>query len=280
MPSAADPASPGLVLLDRGPGWAAFDKPSGLAVHRGWADDGGPYAVDLARAQLGADVSPVHRLDRGTSGVLLFAETASDAAALQRAFGDGRVEKFYLALVRGRPPAAGTIDHPVPRSKELAGPEHRVAAVTDFRTLATTEVAALGRTFSLVVCRPRTGRQHQIRRHFKHIAHPLIGDAYYGKGDLNRHFRATFGLARLALHAAALSFPPPRGAAGADPVTLRAALPPDLEGPLARLGLTEAVPADASAGLWPARRHIHADLERDPEPDPGETPCPHAAPSA
>jgi len=242
-----------MVQLGRGPGWAAFDKPSGLAVHRGWANDGGPYAVDLARAQLGVDVSPVHRLDRATSGVLLFAETPRDAAALGRAFAEGRVEKHYLALVRGRPPLSGTIDHPVPRSKELAGPEHRVAAVTDFRTLGTTEVAALGRTFSLVVCRPRTGRQHQIRRHFKHIAHPLIGDAYYGKGDLNRSFRELFGLARLALHAAALRFPVPRG--DSDDVALCAALPPDLEVPLARLGLAQAVPPDASAGPWPVRCH-------------------------
>lgn len=273
MAASGGPAAPTLALLGRGAGWAAFDKPSGMAVHRGWAGDGGPYAVDLARAALGPDLSPVHRLDRGTSGVLLFAETGADAAALQRAFGAGQVEKLYLALVRGRPPAEGTIDHPVPRSKELSGPEHRVPAITDFRTLATVEVAALGRTFSLVLCRPRTGRQHQIRRHFKHLAHPLIGDAYYGKGDLNRFFRATFGLGRLALHAAALRFPCPRGPSAGTTTTVTAMVPPDLADPFARLGF--ALPAGLAVDCteWPTHSMPVAPTESDPCS--GEPPCPH-----
>jgi tRNA pseudouridine65 synthase len=254
-------------LLGRGPGWAAFDKPSGVAVHRGWADDGGPYAVELARAALDAPVSPVHRLDRATSGVLLFATTPSDAAALQAGFGNGRVEKRYLALVRGRPPLAGTIDHPVPRSKELTAPEHRVPAVTDFRTLGTAEVPALGRVFSLVVCRPRTGRQHQIRRHFKHISHPLVGDAYYGKGDLNRFFRDEFGLRRLALHAVFLRFPGPRDPAGAPPTTMSAPVPEDLFATLRRLELS----TGADAALFDPALFEPAAFE--PDPDAGETPC-------
>lgn len=237
------------------PGFAAFDKPSGMAVHRGWCDDDAPLALEAAREHLGVPVFPVHRLDRATSGVLIFALSSEDARDLQASFQAGRVTKHYLALVRGRPPAEGTIDHPVPRSKELVGPEHRVPAVTDFRTLGTAEVAALGRSFSLVLCRPRTGRQHQIRRHMKHLSHPLVGDANYGKGDLNRYFRDAFDLPRLALHACLLEFPDPRTG---ERVTLHTPLPPDFAGALEKLGLS---------GVY-----------RGPEP--GESTCPEpTAPS-
>ena len=118
------------------------------------------------------------------------------ARRLQELFETGRIEKRYLALVRGITPEAGVIDHPLPRSRE--GP--RVPAVTEYRRLATFE------RYSLVEAFPKTGRLHQIRRHFKHISHPLIGDVRYGKGEHNRYFRERFGLHRLALHAAELAF--------------------------------------------------------------------------
>jgi tRNA pseudouridine65 synthase len=216
---------------------AAFAKPSGLLVHRGWGDDR-VTALDLAREQLGRRVFPVHRLDRATSGVLLFALTSEAAAAIHACFEDGRVHKRYLALVRGAPPASGVVDHPIPRRED--GP--RVPAVTAYRRLAVVDLPPLdgapeGRhpaRYALVEALPATGRLHQVRRHMKHLGHPVIGDVNYGKGDHNRLFRERFGLRRLALHAAELRLPHPRTGL---PLTIAAALPLDLRGPFERLGL-------------------------------------------
>lgn len=237
-----------MILLHADDAVAAFAKPSGLLVHRGWGDD--PVtATDLAREALGSPVSPVHRLDRGTSGVLLFARSSEIAARLAAAFEEGAVEKVYLALVRGSPPDEGTIDHPIPRRE--GGP--RVPAITDFRTLhrvsggavavgavdpgGGAELVAEVRRVSLVEARPRTGRLHQVRRHMKHLSHPLIGDANYGKGALNRTFAEVVGLRRLALHAASLRVPHPLTGA---PILFEAEVPLDLTEPLRRLGIPEA----------------------------------------
>jgi len=154
------------------------------------------------RDQLGRRVWPLHRLDRGASGVLAFAFSAEVAAIYGPAFADGRCEKRYLALVRGHPPAAAVIDHPIPAKPD--GP--RVPAVTAIRLLGVWE------RYALVEAVPRTGRLHQIRRHLKHIACPLIGDVNYGKGEHNRLFRERFGLHRLALHALSLRLPAVDGA--------------------------------------------------------------------
>jgi tRNA pseudouridine65 synthase len=209
-------------LLFRDERLAAFAKPSGLLVHRGWGDDA-LVGMDVARAMLGVRVHPVHRLDRATSGVLLFALDPESAAALCRRFEAGEVEKTYLALVRGVPPEAGVVDHPVPKTE--GGP--RVPAVTAFRRVHTVD------RWSLVEAAPRTGRLHQIRRHLKHLGHPLVGDVNYGKGDVNRLFRERFGLHRLALHAAAIGLAHPFTGA---PLTIAAPLPPDLAGPLGAMG--------------------------------------------
>lgn len=205
------------------------DKPSGLAVHRGWARDG-QVVLTLARALAGRHVYPAHRLDRGTSGVLVLALTAAAAGALGAAFAAGRVRKRYLALVRGIPPEAGIVDHPIPRSS--GGP--RVPAITRFRRLATFE------RYAWLEAVPETGRLHQVRRHLKHISHPVIGDVRYGKGEHNRLFRTRFGLYRLALHAAEVSLEHP--ASGA-PSRFQAPLPADLAVPLAAMGLVPQVAA-------------------------------------
>lgn len=214
-----------LPLLYRDETLAVVDKPSGLLVHRGEQRGGGDriVAMTLVRDQLGRRVFPAHRLDRGTSGVLLFALDPETAATLEKSFSSGQVEKRYLALVRGVPPEEGVIDHPVPRDP---GGE-RVPAVTEFRRLGVFE------RYSLVEARPRTGRFHQIRRHFKHLSHPLIGDVEYGKGEHNRLFRERFGLWRLALHALELALPHP---VTGEPLSWRAPLPEDLAGPLSRMG--------------------------------------------
>lgn len=190
----------------------AIDKPAGLLVHRSALDaHENTTALQLLRDQLGQRLWPLHRLDKGTSGVLLFARHADAARHYGMAFDQGQVRKRYIALVRGWPPLAGEIDHPLARDPELpsAGQE-RVAAVTRYTRIATFEwplqVDARHATsrYALVDVEPLSGRRHQIRRHFKHIAHPLIGDATHGKGAHNRAVAAWLGCSRLWLHAQVL----------------------------------------------------------------------------
>lgn len=202
------------------------NKPSGLLVHRGWDDDD-DVAMFRVRDAIGARVHPLHRLDRGTSGALLFARSAEVTAALQKSFDAHAIEKRYLALVRGTPrQAEGTIDHAIPKSED--GP--RVPAVTHYRVVAKSAVDRC----SLVEARPETGRLHQIRRHLRHISHPLVGDVRYGSGAINRHYRAAYALHRLALHASALAFVHP---VTGTRVEIIAPMPDDLGCALDRLGL-------------------------------------------
>lgn len=236
-----------LPLLVLGESYAVFDKPSGLLVHEGWgvADI---TAVALARRAIGA-AFPVHRLDRATSGALVFARSSASARELHQAFERGEVEKVYVALVRGEPPATARVDHPIPRRE--GGP--RVDALTEVTTLWSGDVAisdedgsrderirAVER-YALVEARPATGRLHQVRRHLKHLGHPVIGDANYGRGEHNRALARIVGLTRLALHARAIAF----DAEGARR-RVAAPLPADLATPLARLGVPGALLAELS----------------------------------
>ncbi len=220
---------PGIELLFVDDHVAVANKPSGLLVHRGWDNDA-DVALFRVRDALGQRVHPVHRLDRGTSGALLFARTPAAAASLSRAFEEGRVDKRYLALVRGAPPEAGTIDHPIPRSE--GGP--RVPAVTHFQRIAVSSVDRC----SLVLAILETGRLHQVRRHLRHIDHPLIGDVNYGSGAINRRYRAEYDLHRLALHAHLLAFEHPVTAVRTE---VRAPTPDDLGAALTALGLPRGV---------------------------------------
>lgn len=201
------------------------DKPSGLLVHRGWDNDD-DVAMFRVRDAIGEHVFPVHRLDRGTSGALLFARNKEVAAALAHLFESGAIEKTYLALVRGNPPDEGVIDYPIQKKED--GP--RVPALTRYRVVGRSTVDRC----SLVEAIPETGRLHQIRRHLRHIDHPLVGDVKHGSGQINRHYRTTYDLHRLALHAQRLAF--------VHPVTnvrieITAELPTDLALPLTKLGL-------------------------------------------
>jgi tRNA pseudouridine65 synthase len=173
-------------------------------------------------------VHPVHRLDRGTSGALLFARTQEAAAWLGALFDEGLVKKRYLALVRGVAPEEGIVDHPIPRVEN--GP--RVAALTAFRRL--TQAPTEPRHVSLVEAFPASGRLHQVRRHLKHVNHPIIGDANYGKGDLNREMAARYGLERLALHAEGIVI---SAFQGHPEITIHSPLPKDLTDPFDRMGL-------------------------------------------
>ncbi len=219
-------------LLHVDPHVGVANKPSGLLVHRGWDDDD-DVAMFRVRDAIGKHVFPVHRLDRGTSGALVFALTPDAAGGLGRAFEAGRVEKRYLALVRGTPPDSGVIDYPIPKSE--GGP--RVPAVTRFRVLARSPVDRC----SLVLAMPETGRLHQVRRHLCHIHHPLVGDVKHGSGEINRRYRALYALHRLALHAITIAFdhPAPDASAsrGGGRVDVLAPVPTDLAAALDALGL-------------------------------------------
>jgi tRNA pseudouridine65 synthase len=211
------------------------NKPSGLLVHRGWDNDD-DVALFRVRDAVGQHVHPLHRLDRGTSGALVFARTPEAAATLSKAFEEGRIEKRYIALVRGEPPDAGVIDYPIPRRED--GP--RVPAITRFRRIARSPVDRC----SLVLAAPETGRLHQVRRHLRHINHPLVGDVSHGSGPINRHYRATYGLHRLALHASLLAFEHPVTAAR---IVITAPIPDDLGDVLTVLGLPRNLPPEEVA---------------------------------
>jgi tRNA pseudouridine65 synthase len=180
------------------------DKPSGLAVHRGWAPER-DTAVARAHRSSGHFVHTLHRLDRGTSGLLVFLRRKEDIPALQAAWGGPEVDKRYLALVRGRAPDFEVVDHPIPRVEK----GERVPAVSTLRKVADSPRARC----SLVEVRIHSGRLHQVRRHLKHLSHPIVGDVRYGDGRVNREFRDTWEQHRLALHAWHLRLPHPQGGA-------------------------------------------------------------------
>lgn len=231
----------------------AVNKPAGMVVHRGWANDD-VTALDLARDLAGTRVYPVHRLDRGTSGTLLFALSPDVARAVGQLFTAERVHKRYLALVRGLAPDSALIDHALAKEKGKA----KVPALTRVARLASypvvDELTQSSRRYSWVEAHPVTGRPHQVRRHLKHISHPIIGDVRYGKGEHNRLFRRRFGLTRMALHAAALALPHP---SDGTPLHICAPLPEDLQRVL------DALPRDPA-----------------PESDTGTTPGPESGPAA
>jgi tRNA pseudouridine65 synthase len=222
------PATPSSIeVLHHDDAIVVVDKPSGLSVHRG-DDQGTSFALNLTRDAIGQWVYPVHRLDRATSGVLVFALSPEHARVLQGSFDARKVDKTYLALVRGKPPSKGVIDTPM--EKREGGP--KVEAVTEYQTLFMSDIARV----SLVEARPRTGRRHQIRRHLRRIDHPVAGDVRYGKGIENRSYRVDLGLYRLALHAKQLSFTHP---ATGKRVTYESRVPRDLTEPLRRAGVPE-----------------------------------------
>ncbi|MDO8340935.1 MAG: pseudouridine synthase [Candidatus Woesebacteria bacterium] len=201
-----------LDILYRDDCLVAINKPAGLLVHRSNIDRHETrFAVQLLRDQIGQRVHPLHRLDKGTSGVLLFALDADSAREVGGQFERNEVRKQYLAVVRGWPPEAGIIDHPLSRQFDDYGrklgadsPTEALPAITEFRRLGIVELPeAVDRyptsRYALVMLRPQSGRQHQLRRHMKHIAHPIIGDATWGKGLHNRYFQQRFGCGRLLL---------------------------------------------------------------------------------
>jgi len=189
----------------------AVDKPAGLLVHRSQIDRHETrFALQIVRNQVGRHVYPVHRLDKPTSGVLLFALSSDIARVLSQQFAAGTVHKRYLAIVRGHCPQAGIIDYALKEQLDKIADRYSrrdkpaQEAVTHFKRLATVELpVAVERypqtRYSLVDLRPETGRKHQLRRHMKHIGYPIIGDAKHGKGVHNRFFQSEYNCHRLLL---------------------------------------------------------------------------------
>lgn len=210
-----------------------IDKPSGLLVHRSMIDKHETrFALQLVRDQIGQYVYPVHRLDKPTSGVLVMALSSEIAAKLTVQFSDKLIRKKYIALVRGYTPESDCIDYPLKemldKMTDKRAQQDKLAqeAVTEYKTLWQGELPiAVGRyptsRYSLVSLTPQTGRKHQLRRHMKHIFHPIVGDTTHGDGKHNTMFREKFNLERLLLVAKEMTFEHP---ISHEPITFKANL--------------------------------------------------------
>ena len=191
----------------------AINKPSGLLVHKSMIDRHEIYfAMKMLRDQIGQWVYPIHRLDKPTSGVLLFALDSDSARLMSEQFSAHNIQKTYLAVVRGYTEEKGIIDYALSekldkiadkKAKENKEPQE---AVTEYERLDIVELPyAVGKydrtRYSLVKLLPRTGRKHQLRRHMKHISHHILGDTKYGRGEHNKFIREQYDCHRLLLHA-------------------------------------------------------------------------------
>lgn len=202
------PDTTALPVLYRDDDLIAINKPAGLLVHRSPVDRRETrFALQILRDQIGQWVYPVHRLDKPTSGVLIFALNPKTAAILSQQFEQRQLYKHYLAIVRGWTPDEGLIDHPVRDDTDTKASIERGparSAISRYRRLARIELPCFVERYphtrySLVELFPKTGRRHQLRRHMKHIGHPIIGDAKHGKGVHNRFIAANYQVQGLLL---------------------------------------------------------------------------------
>jgi tRNA pseudouridine65 synthase len=196
----------------------AINKPSGLLVHKSPIDKHETqFALQLVRDQIGQYVYPIHRLDKPTSGVLLFALSAEIAQTMSLLFRSSQVHKEYIAVVRGYTEDASLIDYPLKQmldtkeQKKQGITKEVQEAQTQFQRLATVELPfPVSRypvaRYSLIKLFPKTGRKHQLRRHMKHIFHPIVGDTKHGRGEHNKLFREKYECHRLLLHSNKISF--------------------------------------------------------------------------
>jgi tRNA pseudouridine65 synthase len=188
----------------------AINKPHGLLVHRSSiAADAEEFALQILRDQIGKKVNPAHRIDRKTGGVLLFAFDKPTEIAMQQQFMENQVKKKYLAILRGYTPDSEEIDYPLRKENGTLQ-----EAFTRYITLKRAELdVALGKhttsRYSLVEAAPETGRMHQLRKHFAHIFHPIIGDRTHGCNKQNKLFKETWELDTMMLHASQLTFTHP-----------------------------------------------------------------------
>jgi tRNA pseudouridine65 synthase len=195
-----------------------INKPSGLLVHKSPIDKRETkFALQMVRDQIGQYVYPIHRLDKPTSGVLVFALSSEVARLMSDLIADKQFEKEYRAVVRGYTADDDLIDYDLKvildkkADKDRSDDKEPQSAQTFYQCLATVELPfAVSRypvaRYSLVKLMPKTGRKHQLRRHMKHIFHPIVGDTRYGRTEHNKLFRENFDVHRLLLHANRLSF--------------------------------------------------------------------------
>jgi len=185
----------------------AINKPHGLLVHRTKiAADADIFALQLLRDQIQCKVYPCHRIDRKTSGVLLFAKNKETEKAIQKEFMLHKVDKTYHAIVRGWVPDSQLVDYAIAEQ----GKEKKEAQ-TSFKCLRRFEIdLPLGKfntsRYSLIEVNPRSGRFHQIRKHMSHIFHPIIGDRPHGCSKQNRMWKSIFNMTSMMLHASNLRF--------------------------------------------------------------------------
>lgn len=216
MPQICENTHEALQIIYQDKFMIAIHKPAGLLVHKSPIDKHETrYAMKFIRDQIGQWVYPVHRLDKPTSGLLVFALHPDIARQLSNDFENRLINKTYQAIVRGYSEDKGEIDHPL---KEIAVFKHLQKVVekkepqdafTSFKNLLRFELPISDGRFptsrySLLELKPNTGRKHQLRRHMKHISHPIIGDVKYGKGEHNRLYQDTFNSYRLLLAATEL----------------------------------------------------------------------------
>ncbi|QMT31938.1 tRNA pseudouridine(65) synthase TruC [Alysiella filiformis] len=206
-------------IIHQNPSWLLVNKPAGMLVHRSWLDTHETvFLMQTLRDQIGQHVYPIHRLDRPTSGIMLFALNSDTARLLVQQFESQQIQKDYLAIVRGWTADSGSIDYPLKVqlddiADELSNPNKPAqAARTDYCTLARTELPFssnprfVSSRYSLLHITPHTGRKHQIRRHLKHIFHPIVGDTTHGDLRQNKAVQQFCGNTRLLLHAQSLQF--------------------------------------------------------------------------
>ncbi|KUJ71148.1 pseudouridine synthase [Thiomicrospira sp. WB1] len=223
-----------LKILHNDAALVAIHKPAGLLVHRTHLDrETRDFALQMTRDAIGAPVWPVHRLDKATSGLLVFAKSPAIARALNQAFTSREVHKHYLAICRGWLAESGEIDRPL-KADNASQPK---PALTHYQTLATALVDhPMGRfeqqRYSLVSLTPVTGRKHQLRRHLNHIGHPIIGDVAHGDRHHNHFFYQWHGHHRLYLAATKLKLSHPETG---QPLSLRSPLEPSFQSTLTTL---------------------------------------------
>jgi len=199
-----------LEIIYNDPHLIAINKPAGLATHRSkLVGNTNEFALQILRDQIGKYVYPIHRLDRKTSGVLLFTTTKEDANAFQILLKNHQIIKIYYAIVRGFFPERTVLNYP------LKNEDGKIQdAETRFQLLEHSEVdVPCGQhntsRYSLVEAIPVTGRMHQIRKHFSHLNHPIIGDRPHGCNKQNKLFKEKWGMINMLLHAHSVEFDHP-----------------------------------------------------------------------
>ena len=207
----------------------AINKPSGLIVHKTpMAKDAKVFALQELRNQIGQYVYPAHRIDRQTSGVLLFALNTEVDKHLKELFREQKIKKVYWTVVRGFTPDEGTITKPLAKGDTTELQE----ATTHYKRLKQVELPIPVSKYpacriSFVEVYPETGRMHQIRRHFAHIRHYIIADKPHGDCKQNKMFFEKFGLNNMLLHCREMSFDHP---VTKEKVVLQASLPTHFQG--------------------------------------------------